>query len=505
MSFFRNHRVLSVIAGLTLLQQSAGCTDLWKGSLVENPNNCAIAPAICSYSEECDYSTERCVPLPPPSCPVISFDSITPVSGSRVGGEKITITGSNFQGNMRVEVDGTPLENVVVEAASQLSGTLGASLSSCGASPVTLISSCFERVSKERVFFYSLDPLEFDKLPQILPSPPSTSAQQILVADMNADGDPDILGVEVGSVRSFLSDGNGSFTTSTPIALAGTLFQADLGDVNGDKATDLIITDAVSARLWLLLNNGRGVLTPTAIPMPEPMRGVAAEDLNADGKDDVLAVGIGGTLYLLSGGTSGLLPPTGVATGLPGNSQLVTLADLTADGVPELIVAGGSTKLVEAWQKSGPATFARLSQTALSAAPYAVAAGDLDGDGKSDVVASLQGQKSVALLLGTGGGQLAASVYVPSGVMPRTVQLVDVNCDGRLDLLTSSASENKLALLLGTKGGTLGPATLIDLSAQQPGLAQALYVKDVNFDGTPDLIVGSSQNPAYLLLANVSP
>ncbi len=505
MSIFRRRRLLSIVAGLTLLQQSAGCTDLWKGSLVENPKNCAIAPAICSYSEECDYSTERCVPLPPPSCPAIAFESVTPQSGSRVGGEKITITGSNFQGNMRVEIDGTPLDNVVVETSSQLSGRLSASLSSCGTSPVTVISSCFERVSKERAFYYSLDPLEFDNQPQVLPAPPSASPQQILLEDMNADGDPDVIGIEAGAVRSYLSDGNGSFTTSNPITLLGNLFQAAVGDVNGDKALDLIITDAASPRLWLLLNNGRGVLSAISIAMPEPMRGVASDDLNADGKEDALAVGLGGTLYLLGGSASGLAGPTSVATGLPGNSQLVTLADVTADAQPELIVAGGSAQVIEVWQKNGPTAFARLSQTAVSAAPYSVAAGDIDGDGNTDVIGSLVGQKNVAILRGKGGGLFASEVIVSTGVMPRTVQLVDVNCDGKLDLFASSATENKLALLLGTKTGTLAAATTIDLSAQQPGIAQALFVKDVNFDGTPDLVVGSSQNPAYLLIANVSP
>lgn len=498
-------RLAVAFVGLCSLVQSSGCTDLWKAQLVANPKNCAIAPAICGDLEECDYETERCIPLTPPACPQISFDAIHPQFGSRGGGTPITITGSNFQGSMRVEIDGTPLDNIQIDSPTQLRGTLGATINSCGKSPVTVISSCFERVSKESAFSYSLDPLTFDSQPQILPSSPTSSVQQIVIDDFNADGDPDIIGIEATSVRLFLSDGNGSFTTTTPVSLAGTLFQAAIGDANGDKAIDLMVSDASNPRLWLLLNSGKGVLSTQSIPMPEPLRGIASRDLNADGRDDVVAVGLSGTMYQLLGATTGFLSPDVVANGLPGQSQLVTLADLTTDGQPELIVAGGNSQFVEVWQKTGAKTFARLSQNKVPAAAYSVAAGDINGDGLPDVVAGLVGQRNVAVLTAQGGGLFQSAVTVPSGVIPRHVQLVDINCDGKLDLLASSATENMLGMLLGDANGTLSAGSTIDLSAQQPGTAQSLLARDVNFDGTVDLVVGSSQSPAYLLIANTSP
>lgn len=82
---------------------------------------------------------------------------------------------------------------------------------------------------------------------------------------------------------------------------------------------------------------------------------------------------------------------------------------------------------------------------------------------------------------------------------------MDVNCDGLTDLLASSTTESKLGLLLNRGGGTLAPAQQIDLSPNLSGPAQALFVRDVNFDGTADLLVGSNQTPAYLLIANISP
>lgn len=316
-----------LLAGCSILIQSS-CTDLWSSSLVEDRRNCVLSPAVCGDFEECDYVTETCKPLPPPSCPAISIEAITPTSGSRRGGTKVTITGSGFQGDMRVEIDGTPLENVVVEASSQLSGTLGASIASCGPSAVTLISSCFERVSKAQAFAYSLEPLEFDDQPLQLPSPPSTKVQQLVIDELNSDGDPDIIGIEPSAVRSFLSDGNGSFTTSAPLSLGGTLFQAASGDFSGDKFRDLIISDEQNPRLWLLSGSGTGSLAPQSIPMPEPIRGVVSPDTNSDGISDVLAVGKSGTLYLLLGSSGGLTGPDIVASGLPASSMLAALGDI---------------------------------------------------------------------------------------------------------------------------------------------------------------------------------
>ena len=53
-------------------------------------------------------------------------------------------------------------------------------------------------------------------------------------------------------------------------------------------------------RLWLLLKWWqRSPQSTQSIPMPEPLRGIASRDLNADGRDDVVAVGLSGTMYQL--------------------------------------------------------------------------------------------------------------------------------------------------------------------------------------------------------------
>lgn len=146
----------------------------------------------------------------------------------------------------------------------------------------------------------------------------------------------------------------------------------------------------------------------------------------------------------------------------------------------------------------------RLAQKAVAGDAYSVVMADVRADGAPDLVVALPGQKQVALIPGIGQGALGAVVLVPSGTSLQQLSAVDVNCDGRTDIVASSSNENKLGLLLGSDTGLQNGQT-IDLSAHQIGVAQSLAVADVNFDGLPDLLVGSSQTPAYLLIPNISP
>jgi hypothetical protein len=169
-----------------------------------------------------------------------------------------------------------------------------------------------------------------------------------------------------------------------------------------------------------------------------------------------------------------------------------------------LVVAGGSAQRVEVWQQSGSKSFLRLAQVSVPAAASSVVIAEVSGDGIPDLVVALAGQKNIALIPGKGQGTFGSAISIPSGTTAQQLSTIDINCDGRTDIVTSSASENKLGLLLGSSAGLQNGQT-IDLSSHQSGIAQALAVADVNFDGLPDLLVGGNQTPAYLLIPNISP
>ncbi len=184
--------------------------------------------------------------------------------------------------------------------------------------------------------------------------------------------------------------------------------------------------------------------------------------------------------------------------------HLVLYMDTNGDGRGELVVAGGNAQRVEVWQQNGSKSFQRLAQVSVPAPATSVLVTEASGDGIPDLVVSLAGQKNIALIPGKGQGTFGSAISIPSGTSAQQLSAIDVNCDGYTDIVTSSASENKLGLLLGSRTGLQNGQT-IDLSAHQSGIAQAVSVADVNFDGLPDLVVGSNQTPAYLLLPNISP
>ena len=123
------------------------------------------------------------------------------------------------------------------------------------------------------------------------------TTQNILVADFNKDGIPDIalnVGANYGT-SVLLGAGNGQFTAST-YGLVGTPMA--VADLNGDTLPDLVTAD--SNNLYVNLNTGGGTFssTPASFPLPTVNIGGVYEafyspigigDVNGDGLPDIVA------------------------------------------------------------------------------------------------------------------------------------------------------------------------------------------------------------------------
>ena len=129
----------------------------------------------------------------------------------------------------------------------------------------------------------------------------------------------------------------------------------------------------------------------------------------------------------------------------------------------------------------------------------------MNGDGKPDIVVAngcvssdiggcLTG--SVSVLLGNGDGTFQAAVtYNSGGYGASSVAVADVNDDGKPDLLVAnrffcgSTNTACVAVLLGNGDGTFQAAVTHESG---PEYGYSVAVADVNGDGKPDLLVGST-------------
>ncbi|WP_370478075.1 MopE-related protein [Tamlana flava] len=140
------------------------------------------------------------------------------------------------------------------------------------------------------------------------PFPPLSGWGDVAFADIDGDNDQDVLisgliGLPSAAFTGlYENDGNGNFTL-----VAGTPFPdvykstIDFADVDGDNDLDVLITGSgtnnAAAYATLYLNNGAGIFTEViGTPFTPTYQGdVEFEDVNGDGNLDVLICGLGGS------------------------------------------------------------------------------------------------------------------------------------------------------------------------------------------------------------------
>ena len=129
----------------------------------------------------------------------------------------------------------------------------------------------------------------------------------VAVADVNADGKLDAIVANSfatgsnssGSIAVLFGNGNGTFGSPVTYAVGRYPSSIAVGDVNGDLAPDLVVTNGtpmglsgvISSTASVLLNNGNGTFKTPAISYSAGGRNgysVAIADVNHDGKPDVL-------------------------------------------------------------------------------------------------------------------------------------------------------------------------------------------------------------------------
>ncbi|MDB5388886.1 MAG: vcbs repeat-containing protein, partial [Planctomycetaceae bacterium] len=334
----------------------------------------------------------------------------------------------------------------------------------------------------------------------------STPANSYL-ADVNGDGNLDLIYAASSSVSVALGNGNGTFGAQRAFEMGSSSTGMVIADFNGDGRPDIASSSYFGANVTIMLGNGDGTFTlKGSVGVPSRTNALAAGDVNGDGKPDIVDANYnnGNVSVLLGTGTGNFTIESG-SFGVGSRPTSIVLTDLDGNGSLDIVTANVLSNNVSVLLGNGSGSFnaAIGSPFAVENSPASVAVADVNGDGKPDLVVANNGNSANddSVLLGTGGGSFIAAPSVGHGTRPQTVVLGDVNGDGKPDIVTSGRyHQDSDAVLLGDgSGGFNVDAGSPFATGVTPRDAQ---LGDVNGDGRLDIVTTNLSSSTISLFLN---
>jgi len=351
--------------------------------------------------------------------------------------------------------------------------------------------------------------------PQRIISSNATEVIDAFPADMDGDGDIDVLAAKPGSpfgggsIVIYRNNGNGSFTELNnrfPGSSAALVSNVVGSDLDNDGDIDVVVGSSgfSSGGVRVYRNNGNLSFTRTFDNGNAPgLWDIHLADLNGDNRPEIM-FSLGGSfdqigVYVNSGNLSswGNLIPVKSGTNTGDEPRSLHAADIDGDGDVDVMSVNYLSNQLSYYPNSrigGPQPSVRhLTSASQTRGPRNLRTGDINGDGVLDMISTSVLDGKVAWYRGTGRGNFASQQIIhryQTGANeqgPRGLDVVDMDGDGDLDVLSTSEVGSSVCFHENTGSGSFSQPVIITNRANGVNL-----VTTIDMDGDGDLDVVSA-------------
>jgi len=275
-------------------------------------------------------------------------------------------------------------------------------------------------------------------------------------------------------------------------------------DVNVDGQLDVVGSLQEADRVVVALGDGDGSLAEGPNVVRLKPGALVVRELTADAVPDLIVAGPS-EISVLRGRGGGSFDPAPIAVLDTGTRAVaMVLMDTTGDGLDDIVAALPDLNNVRIYRNNGDGTFG-MGGVRVAERAAALALGDYNGDGRVDLAVAVR--TGVAIFLGTPSG-LASEPIVSTGGATRTLTKADLNGDGYADLVGIDALTNGARTWIGRGDGTfdtLAPAPF-DASGRELVLTNLYTTRllDAVVSAAGEFELGQNVTPVHFIVGDVN-
>ena len=224
-------------------------------------------------------------------------------------------------------------------------------------------------------------------------------ASSVTTADVDGDGDVDVLSASYTDDRIvwYENDGSESFTAQTIATDANGAYAVSVADVDGDGDVDVLSASAVDDRIvWYENDGSENFTTRTIAADANGAISVTTSDVDGDGDVDVLSASLHDDriVWYENDGSESFTTHTIVTDAVGARS--VTTADVDGDGDVDVLSASLNDNRIVWYENDGSESFTTHNISTVANGARSIATANLDGDGDVDVLSALRTDDRIA-------------------------------------------------------------------------------------------------------------